>query len=136
MIWNNFLVSICADEYKVSSYTLECQVGLGIVIRGAIEVFARQSTGVFPDCFAQGYNYNYSKPFLDYCDAKNICTLSSAFLDENRLFDPEPYYLPDKSFYLKPFRIDVYYDCSSKRAFLSYLYSHIKTSQWLLSLTI
>lgn len=115
-------VSICADEYKVSSYTLECQIGYGIVIRGAIEMFARQSTGVFPDCFAQGFQYNYSKPFLDYCDGKNICTLSSAFLDDNKLFDPEPYYLPDNSFYLKPFRIDIFYDCSSENFYDYYFF--------------
>lgn len=98
----------------MSSYTLECQPGLGIEIKGAIEVFARQSSSVFPDCVANGFNYNYSKPFVDYCEAKGICTLSAAFLDAEKMFDAEPYYLPDNSYYLKPFRIDIFYDCSSK----------------------
>lgn len=110
----NLQVSICADEYKVNSYTLECQPGQGVNIRGSFQVFARQNAE-FPDCLATGsFNYNYSKPFADYCDGNMICVLGSAFLDEKKLFDAETYYLPDNSYYHKPYRIDIFFDCTSK----------------------
>lgn len=79
----------------------------------AIEVFARQNSE-FPECLDSGYNYNYSRPFSDYCNGRQICDISAAFLDENKLFEAETYILPDNSYYLKPFRIDIIYQCISK----------------------
>ncbi|CAF0823939.1 unnamed protein product [Brachionus calyciflorus] len=113
-ISNEQTVSICSDEYKINSYSLECQPGQGVTIVKSIQKFEKQNAQN-PDCLAEGsLNYNYSKPFADFCNGKMICTISSAFLDENKLFDAETYFLPDNTYYLKPYRIDITFDCSSK----------------------
>lgn len=113
-------MSICSDEYKINSYQLECQPGQGVFIKKSIQKFAKQN-GEIPDCLAEGaFNYNYSRPFSDFCNGKMLCIISSAFLDEKKLFDAETYFLPDNSYYLKPYRIDITFDCSSKILFLSF----------------
>jgi hypothetical protein len=109
----SFQVTICADDYKVTSYTLECAPGLFLNVQRGIETFAYKNTGL-PDCDSSGYAYNYTKPFQDYCNYKESCVLSTAFLDEKGLFSAETYFLTDDSLYLKPIRIDLYYTCLGK----------------------
>jgi hypothetical protein len=116
----------------VTSYTLECGSGLFVNVQRGIEAFAYKNTGL-PDCDSAGYNYNYSKPFQDYCNYKESCVLSTAFLDEKGLFNAETYFLTDDSLYLKPIRIDVYYTCLGKLSwtlfsFFSLLYLYIPVS--------
>lgn len=104
--------TICADDYKVNSYSLDCPPGQGVNIVGAQEFFAYQSA--FPECTNDGYRYNLSKPFSDYCKSREACVISPAFLDESLLFNADTYFLPDRSLYNIPFRIDVTYECLSK----------------------
>jgi len=91
---------------------LQCQDGLVIKVNEANEIFNRQ--GVLPECSSDGYKYNFSQPFVQYCDGKPTCAISSAFLDDNKLFSSDTYFLPDSALYLIPFRIDISYTCMSK----------------------
>jgi hypothetical protein len=115
--FHSFLVKlqICSDDYKINNYVLQCKDQLSIKVIEAYEIFNRQ--GVLPECSSDGYNYNFSRPFVQYCDGKPTCAISSAFLDDNKLFSGETYFLPDPALYLIPFRIDVTYMCLSKLSF-------------------
>lgn len=106
-------MSICGDEYRLSSYPLQCQFGQGVNIIHVIQKFEKNNQR--PDCYGKGsLDYNYSKPIMDFCNGKTECVLSNAFIDEKKLFDAETYFLPDNSYYLIPYRIDIVFDCSSK----------------------
>ena len=112
-LFNTFIPeTICSDDYKVNLYELTCSSGLGVNIVNSIELFAYQSE--FPECTNDGFKYNFSKPFVDYCTGRELCAISSAFLDEKKLFQAETYFLPDARLYNIPFRIDVTYECLSK----------------------
>ena len=91
---------------------MNCLPGQGVNILQATEVFAYQNE--FPECSNDGFKYNLSKPFVEYCTGREVCAISSAFLDEKKLFQADTYFLPDSRLYNIPFRIDVSYECLSK----------------------
>ncbi len=90
-----------------------CDPGQGVNVLTVYEIFAKNGQ-ISPECQDRGTPYNYSKPFVEYCYGKERCEISAAFLDEKKLFEAETYFLTDKTLYLKPYRIDVVYQCLSK----------------------
>jgi hypothetical protein len=89
---------------------LTCPFGLAVNIITVKELFAKQN-GIKPDCNDDGYEYNYMKPFIVYCNGREACPINAAFLNSNKLFQAETYFLPDDSFYVIPYRIDISYSC-------------------------
>ena len=110
-----FKVIICNDDYKFNSYTLECSSNLAVNITSAVEYFSRKVAGDVPDCTDafSPYPYSYVKPFINYCNGKDVCSISQAFLDDNRLFEAETYQVPAE-FFIIPTRIEITFTCIGK----------------------